>query len=180
MHKSSYDLMSVFVAKYAQRLNINSIKVLDFGSRDINGSYKKLFSSDRYDYVGIDIEDGENVSHVVDDSYNWGMIEDASFDIVISGQSLEHTEFFWLVFEEFKRVLKHQGLLCCIAPSAGPEHRHPFDCWRFLPDGFRALCKLVKFDVLECYLLESTLHDDGSEQWKDSILIAQNNDSPIR
>ena len=44
------------------------------------------------------------------------MVEDASFDIVISGQSLEHTEFFWLVFEEFKKEFLNTKVLYVASP----------------------------------------------------------------
>ena len=30
------------------------------------------------------------------------------------------------------------------APSRGPEHRYPNDCWRFYPDGYRALAKYAR------------------------------------
>ena len=35
-------------------------------------------------------------------------LPDASVDIVLSGQMLEHNEFFWLTFLEMSRVLKMQ------------------------------------------------------------------------
>jgi len=38
-------------------------------------------------------------------------------------------------------VLAPGGLACIIAPSRGPEHRYPLDCWRFYPDAFRALAR---------------------------------------
>jgi hypothetical protein len=37
--------------------------------------------------------------------------------------------------------LRSKGLIFLIAPSRGPEHLYPVDCWRFLPDGYRALAK---------------------------------------
>ena len=179
MHKSSYELMELFVLNYSDKLNGSEIQVLDFGSRNVNGTYKNLFSDERYNYTGVDIEPGDNVDIVIDDSYNWSILNSNAFDVIISGQALEHTEFFWLIFEEFKRLLKPGGLLCCIAPSSGYEHRHPVDCWRFFPDGFRALCKYVNLQVLDTYVLKETFHDDGSKEWKDTILIAQKDDSSL-
>ncbi len=53
----------------------------------------------------------------------------------------EHTEFFWLTMREMKHALKPGGLCCIIAPSAGPEHQYPVDCWRVYPDGLRAAAR---------------------------------------
>lgn len=36
---------------------------------------------------------------------------------------------------------RHEGYLFLIAPSSGPIHAYPVDCYRFHPDGFRALAK---------------------------------------
>ena len=76
-------------------------------------------------------------------------LSDNTADIVLSGQMLEHCEFFWKAFREMVRVLNKDGFLFLIAPSAGPIHRHPVDCCRFHPDGFKALaeyagCRLVR------------------------------------
>jgi hypothetical protein len=47
------------------------------------------------------------------------------------------------------RIVKSGGLIFLLAPSRGPEHRYPVDCWRFYPDGFRALAKWAGIDLLE-------------------------------
>ena len=36
-------------------------------------------------------------------------------------------------FENIERVLKPSALCCIIAPSSGPEHKHPVDCLAFIP-----------------------------------------------
>ena len=92
-------------------------------------------SSDKWEYSGLDVEKGPNVDIVVENPYDWE-IPDSSYDVVISGQAFEHIEFFWLTFLEMARVLKPQGLIILIAPSRGPQHRYPVDCWRFYPDGY--------------------------------------------
>ena len=56
---------------------------------------------------------------------------------------LEHCEFFWRAFEEVIRVVKDDGFVFLIAPSAGPEHRYPVDCYRFYADAYHALAKYV-------------------------------------
>jgi len=122
MHKSSYELMELFVHNFSDKLIRSKIQVLDFGSKNVNGSYRNIFSDERYKYTGVDIEPGDNVDIVIDNSYYWPIFNSNEFDVIVSGQALEHTEFFWLIFKEFKRLLKPGGLLCCIAPSSGYEH----------------------------------------------------------
>ena len=58
--------------------------------------------------------------------------------------------------------------------SSGPEHRYPVDCWRFYPDGMRAICKFVGFEVVSVQTeWNPPKYTDGSEEWRDTILIAK-------
>jgi len=70
-------------------------------------------------------------------------------DVIISGQAFEHIEFFLLTWLGMVRVLKPRGLVFLIAPSRGPEHRFAVDCWRFYPDGYRALAKYGGLELVE-------------------------------
>ena len=103
----------------------------------------------KVEYIGLDIKPGTNVDLVVKDPYKWTEIEDNTYDLVISGQAFEHIEFFWLVFEEMVRVLKPNGYMCLIVPKYHIQHRYPVDCWRFLPDGMRALAKYAGIKCLK-------------------------------
>ena len=174
MHKSSYQKMEKFVSNYVAG-NYNPVsKVIDFGSQCVNGNYKKLFDLNIWNYVGVDQSFGKNVDLVLSDPYKWNEIESESTDLLISGQALEHVEYPWVIFEEFCRVMKKGALCCIIAPSSGPEHRYPVDCWRFYGDGMRALCKHANLTCIECRT--DTDKDDLDEEsmvWKDTILIAK-------
>jgi len=160
--------------KYAGR----DLKVLDVGSMDVNGSYRTLFGCH---YFGIDITDGQNVDKVVE-PYNWD-IEDESFDIVISGQTLEHVKFFWLTMQEIERVLKKGGLVCLIVPAEVGKHRYPVDCWRMLEDGMHTLAEWVNLEVIEAYTTNTknsyiyTIKDNRKKKRRrrmgDSVLIAR-------
>lgn len=174
MHKSSYNKMKNLLTKFVFDDGIDSGKVLDFGSYDINGTYKDFFEPKAWQYVGLDMNSGQNVDIVPKNSYEWNEIPDEQFDLVISGQALEHCEFFWLIFKEIERVLKPGGKCIAIAPSGGHEHQFPVDCWRFYPDGMRALCKYVNFEVLSVETDWEPIHyDDDSHLWKDTSLVAQ-------
>ena len=138
MHPSSFDKMAVFRRDYLEsRLN-EALVILDLDSQDINGSYRSLFNQSPWRYIGVDLSAGPNVDVVLRDPYDWRELSAASEDVVISGQTFEHTEFFWETMLQIARVLKTHGLCCILAPSSGPEHRYPLDCWRVYPDGLRA------------------------------------------
>ena len=116
------------------------LHVLDIGGADVNGSYREVFAGPRFDYRTADLSPGPGVDLVLTDPYRIPL-PDASIDLVLSGQMLEHSEFFWLAFQEMVRLLSPDGFLFLIAPSAGPIHRYPVDCYRFYPDAYAALAR---------------------------------------
>lgn len=180
MHVSSLLRMEWFKNNYLSNLRNSKIKILDIGSYDVNGSYRELFKEEKWEYFGLDIQEGPNVDIVVQDIYNWANIQSETFDVVISGQAFEHIEFFWLTMSEIQRVLKVNGLCCIIAPSSGPEHRYPVDCYRFNEDGMKALANYVGFQILHVSSSKEkddlNFKDDECE-WKDSMLIAKKTDN---
>jgi len=143
--------MKWFEENYASSLPSEKVKVLDVGSYDVNGSYKEYFSSDKYQYVGLDMAEGPNVDIALENPYDWSEVETDSYDIVISGQAFEHVEFFWLTMAEMARVLKKDGLMCIIAPNGFEEHRYPVDCYRFFTDGMVALARYVNLEPLHAH-----------------------------
>src|SRR5262249_22005563 len=92
-----------------------------------------------------------------------------SVDVVISGQALEHIEYFWITFLDMVRVLKRGGKMFLIAPSRGPEHRYPVDCWRFYPDGFRALARFGRVNLIEVSTDWEPDAAEGSAAWGDTV-----------
>jgi SAM-dependent methyltransferase len=179
VHKSSLDKMLAFRKKYLENRENEPLLILDLGSLDVNGSYRGYFEVSSWTYRGIDMAAGKNVDIVLQDPYNWREVRSGSADVVVSGQAFEHIEFFWLTMLEIARVLKPEGLCCLIAPSGGPEHRYPVDCWRFYPDGFAALARFTSLEVLEIYSQNGTTgYSDGSDMWQDTVLVCRKPASP--
>jgi len=178
MHASSMLRMAWFVEQYANRIEQGDkkIAVLDVGSYDVNGSYKVLFDSNRYEYTGLDMVSGPNVDIVAENPYAWRNLDNDSFDIVVSGQAFEHVEFFWITMSEMTRVLRKHGLICIIAPHGFGEHRYPVDCYRFFTDGMISLARYVNLKPLHAHTNCGPKGDERS--WRshdkaDSILIAE-------
>lgn len=174
MHQSSYDLMQRFRNDHLADRRDESLVIVDYGSLDVNGSFRPLFDEPNWRYVGMDREAGNNVDVVVTEPYRWSAFATRSVDVVVSGQALEHTELFWRTIDEIDRILKPGGMVCLIAPSAGPEHRYPVDCWRFYPDGLRALALYASLEPIQAETQwEDAAYTDSSNLWHDSVLIAR-------
>jgi len=150
-------------------------RILDVGSCDVNGSYKQLFQGRDIQYIGLDIVTGPNVDIVMDSPYSWDVLKDEEFDYIISGQAFEHIEYPWLTIKEIYKKLKKGGVICIIAPNSLPEHRYPFDCYRYFSDGFAALAKWAGFTVLDVSVA-GVPGRDASPEWdgkdNDVCLIA--------
>lgn len=128
--------------------------ILEVGSRNVNGTNKPnlLELGGNVTYTGIDIIAGDCVDLVLPDPYKYPF-EDGTYDLVISTQTFEHTEFFWDIFKEMNRVAKPDGNIILIHPCFGYQiHRFPVDCWRFLPDGYIALAKYTNMYVIDMRL----------------------------
>lgn len=132
MHKAAYELMNAMLSRYEG----DGANVLDVGSYDVNGCYRPLIEGRGWSYTGLDIEAGPNVDIVAKDPYNFPM-DDNTYDILISGSTMEHVEATWKWIPELVRVLKPGGLLCITTHWSEREHRYPVDCWRIMPDGMR-------------------------------------------
>ena len=177
MHLSSYEHMRDLVGRYLDPAK--PLRVADIGSCDINGSYRTLFDSPVWTYQGLDLEPGRGVDLVLETPYKYP-IASASLDLVISGQAFEHVEFFWISWLEMLRVLKPGGMVFLIAPSRGPEHRYPQDCWRFYPDGYRALAKFGNCELVEVSTDWEPHPDPGSQAWGDSVGVFVRRPSTFR
>lgn len=110
-------------------------KTLEVGSFDVNGNVRGLFS----DYTGVDIMAGKNVDIVA--SGHDLPFEDASFDLVLCLNTLEHDDCFWLTLAEMKRVLKTGGILFIEVPNYEYRtiHNFPADYYRFSEEALRKM-----------------------------------------
>ncbi|MCD7896549.1 MAG: class I SAM-dependent methyltransferase [Planctomycetaceae bacterium] len=178
MHKSSFLRMEWFVNQYLGKTE--QYKVLDVGSYDVNGTYKGLFQSDRFSYTGLDMESGPNVDIVPRNPYKWSEIADSFYDVVISGQAIEHCEFFWVTVGEMARVLRPGGLLCLIAPRGFALHRYPVDCYRFDVDGVIAIARFCNLEPIHAstnLAPSQQLLDWYSTDEQDTLLVAKKPDN---
>ena len=78
--------------------------------------------------------------------------QNASFDLIIASQVLEHTFKPWEVANELQRVVKIDGYLLVEVPFNFPYHSPPYDFFRFTFTGLRSLfhkCSLHNYEASE-------------------------------
>lgn len=174
--------MTEFKEMYLMDRKNERLLILDLGSMDVNGSYRPLFDEPVWKYIGLDMAPGDNVDIVLDNPYSWKEIKSSSVDILISGQAFEHIEYFWITMLEIEHLLKPGGLCCIIAPSSGFEHKYPVDCWRFYPDGFKAVARFAGLKVLEIstqWTPEEKYIKDDSNKWQDTKIVCVKDKIPL-
>jgi SAM-dependent methyltransferase len=97
------------------------INIIDFGSLDINGGPHQLLDSIDHNYVGVDIDEGDNVNMV-----KHGELVDlpsSIFKIAMSSELFEHTPVWREIFYNMCRLTQPGGIV--VLSCAGrfrPEH----------------------------------------------------------
>jgi SAM-dependent methyltransferase len=114
-------------------------RTLDIGAQ--NGPYAKWFPN----RVAIDIRRGAGVD-LLSDAHALALA-DASFDVVLCTEVLEHLREPQRAIDEMYRVLKPGGTLLLTTRFLFPIHDAPHDYYRFTKYGLRYL--LRKFEILE-------------------------------
>lgn len=163
MHTSAMRFAEVFFAKYKPE------SIVEIGSYDLCGGPMKSAAKHPCVYVGMDLVPGNGVDVVMHDPYVIPA-ENGVYDAAVSTSTFEHVEFFWLTFLEMVRVVRPGGLIYINAPSNGPFHQHPVDCWRFYPDAGQALAKWAEFNGYSVEVLATGIgapETDHPDEWKD-------------
>ena len=147
-----------------------TLQVLDVGSYDVNGTLRTpladFMKKEQRDfhYTGMDQSEGPNVD-VVGNAHAMPFASEM-FDIIISSSCFEHDPQFWVTFKEMVRVAKSGALIYINAPSAGPYHGYPGDCWRFYADSWAALAEWCpKAKIVQTYV------EVNGCVWKNSVGI---------
>jgi SAM-dependent methyltransferase len=130
----------------AIRLSPDATKVaLDVGS-DLS-PYRGIFAKHGWRVETLDIAPGPGVDHV-------GTVEqtglpDASFDLVLCTQVIEHCLDPSGALRELHRVVRPNGYLLWTVPQVWFYHPHPADNWRFTPEGATRLSEAGGFEVVQ-------------------------------
>jgi len=156
VHKSSYEEMRIVLDTYFGDRRETPMRVLDVGSRAVGtqkGTYREHMAP-CWQYLGCDTEPGRNVNVVQPDPYLLPFNE-ATFDVILSGQCLEHVPNPFRLVNAMARVLRPAGLMILTAPWQWRIHRYPIDCWRILPDGMKVLLEDAGLVALRTWTREN-------------------------
>ena len=141
MHPSVMD----WVDEKVQQYGLRKTKTLEVGSRDYNGTVRRLFANN---YTGVDMEDGPGVDIVA--RADTLPFRDESFETVVTTEMLEHDPYFWVSLPEMARVLKPGGYLLLTTRGIGfPYHEFPGDYWRFTGEAIRHLFGHANLETVE-------------------------------
>ena len=114
--------------------------IVELGSRPAEGqeeiaNLRPLFPGK--EYIGCDLQPGTGVDRIED--IHKLTFADNSVGTVIALDTLEHVADPLQAVREMHRILKPGGFCAISSVMFFPIHAHPWDYWRFTPEGFSLL-----------------------------------------
>jgi SAM-dependent methyltransferase len=132
-------LVRTFVEECAEVFDVAE-PIVEIGARPAEGQEADAYLRDLFPgktYIGCDIQEGPNVDQIED--VHQLTFEDASVGAVVCVEVLEHVADPIRAVEEIHRVLAPGGIAILTSVMFMPIHAHPWDFWRFTPEGFAKL-----------------------------------------
>ena len=135
--------------------SIGSPRVLELGARPIYATRCDSWIPHAREYLGTDIEPGEDVDIIADVHRLTRATGEEQFDIIISLAGFEHFKYPFLAAHEIMKALRIGGLIYIETVQTFPLHYAPSDYFRYSQEGLEALFGTkMGFRVLEsgyCY-----------------------------
>lgn len=114
MHEAAWN----FIARAARDITARRLRIVELGSREVNGSVRPIFAG--HDYTGVDIAPGPGVD-VVADGATYG--DDDAYDLAICCETLEHASDPAAIVANMRRIVRSGGLLL-ITAATDPRRPH--------------------------------------------------------
>lgn len=128
---------TAFVKKYA-----TDTLALNVGAGKMN--FKEFFPNQKT--LDVEVREGTDID-IVADAHDLSMIPDASYELVLLNEVLEHLHTPQKAIDEIHRVLKPGGLLLLTTRFIFPLHSSPIDYYRYTKYGLQHLMRA--FDIVE-------------------------------
>jgi SAM-dependent methyltransferase len=137
--------MHTVITDFASRIARPGIAALDFGCGA--RPYESLFTARGVSYRGADFDGAPDLRIASDGTIG---AADASVDLVLSFQVLEHVRDLDTYFAEAHRVLRDDGLMLLSTHGTWLYHPHPEDHRRWTREGLLNDISVRGFEVTEC------------------------------
>jgi len=134
MHQNS----KLMFREYGLEFFRSRMRVLEIGPDEVPTPYQLIVDDRTLVWHTLDVADNPRLRYPRSAPYSFPIADD-SYDIVLSGQVLEHVPRIWHWIEELSRVCVPGGFVITINPVSWPYHEAPVDCWRVYPEGMKAL-----------------------------------------
>lgn len=143
--------------KHAKRFFQPGLRVLEIGPDCIPSTYQNVVGDSSIVWHTLDIRNDPALTYHALSEYEFP-VASGTYDIVLSGQVIEHVRQIWVWIRELSRVCKVGGLVVTINPVSWPYHEAPVDCWRVYPEGMKTLYEYASLEVdfSRCESLEVT------------------------
>ena len=137
--------------KYALPYFKPGLRVLEIGPNKMPSTFQDILGENSLTWDTIDLAFRNDIplTYKTADEYSFP-IPDNSYDIVLSGNVIEHVRKIWRWMPELARITKPGGHVITIAPVSYEYHEDPVDCWRIYPEGMRALSEDAGLTVSLC------------------------------
>ena len=171
MHSNS----KLVFQRYARPHFTPNARVLEIGPDAHPSTYQTMVADPTIIWDTLDRSPAPNLTYTAMSDYEFPIPDDA-YDIVLSGQVIEHVRKIWVWIREVARVCRPGGLVITIGPVSWPYHEAPVDCWRAYPEGMKALYEEAALSDVWCWWgsLEATGHrrfiPGRSAEWQPRVL----------
>jgi SAM-dependent methyltransferase len=124
--------------KYGLECVRGQARILEIGPDAFPSTYQAMVGDSSSEWHTLDLYESGRLTYRGLSEYSFP-IPDDRYDIVLSGQVVEHVRKPWLWMKELARVCRVGGKVITINPVSWPYHEAPIDCWRAYPEGMKAV-----------------------------------------
>jgi SAM-dependent methyltransferase len=146
MHSNSLLLFE----KYALPHFTKGMKILEIGPNRVPSSYCSMVGDAGVSWHTLDIYESPDLTYSASSTEAFP-VPDGEYDLVLSGQVIEHVQRIWAWMAEVARVTKPGGKVITISPVSWPYHEAPIDCWRLYPDALKVLIEDAGLTMETCH-----------------------------